>query len=94
MVLRAPSTFILDPEPLMDTDASRVILTVGATAAAASAHHHDFPEIRAEGFSPREAVALLANKLALALDTALTDWRREGLGQAIADVNAFLNQPE
>jgi hypothetical protein len=78
----------------MDADSSRVIVTSGATAAASSAHHHEFPEIRAEGSSAREAVAHLANKLALALDTALTEWRRQCLGRAIADVQAYLSQPE
>ena len=55
-------------------------------------HHRDFPEIRADGGSPKEAASHLANKLALAMDTALTDWRRQTLGQAIADVEAFVEQ--
>jgi hypothetical protein len=74
----------------MDADPSRVILTVGATSHSVRVHHHDFPEIRADGQSAREAAGHLANKLALALDTALTEWRRENLGRAIADVNAFV----
>ncbi len=74
----------------MDTDLSRVIVSAGATANTAQVHHRDFSEIRADGESPREAAALLANKLALAMDTALTDWRRESLTQAIADVEAFV----
>jgi hypothetical protein len=79
----------------MDADSSRVIVTPGATAEASRAHHHDFPEIRAEGRSPRDAARRLAGMLTLALDTALTDWRRETLGHAIAEVNAFLDdQPE
>ncbi|MFO0890765.1 MAG: hypothetical protein U0790_16670 [Isosphaeraceae bacterium] len=78
----------------MDADASRVIVTPGTTADAAKAHHREFPEIRADGRSPREAASHLANMLGLALDTALTDWRRETLGRAIADVEAFLSQPE
>jgi hypothetical protein len=76
----------------MDADSSRVVVTRGATAGAAAAHHRDFPEIRADGRSPVEAAALLANKLNLALDTALTDWRRDALGHAISDVRAFLEQ--
>jgi hypothetical protein len=31
----------------------------------------------------------LANHLTRALDSALTDWRRQTLNQAIADVQAF-----
>lgn len=81
-------------EPQMDSDASRVILSAGATAGAASVHHRDFPEIRAEGRTARDAAAHLANVLGLTMDTALTDWRRQTLGQALADVRAFLAQPE
>jgi hypothetical protein len=74
----------------MDSDASRVIVTGGPTSHTLQVHHHDFPEIRADGPSTREAAAHLANKLALALDTALTDWRRENLTRAISDVSAFV----
>jgi hypothetical protein len=74
----------------MDSDPSRVIVTGGATSQTRQAHHRDFPEIRADGQSAREAAGHLANKLALALDTALTEWRRENLSRAIADVNAFV----
>ena len=34
------------------------------------------------------------NKLACALDSALTDWRRETVDHAIADVKAFEAQKE
>jgi hypothetical protein len=76
----------------MDTDQSPVIVTQGATAQTTRVHHRDFPEIRADGGSPKEAASHLANKLALAMDTALTDWRRQTLGQAIAEVEAFVKQ--
>ena len=78
----------------METDLSRVIVSSGATAHTAQVHHRDFPEIRADGGSAKEAAAHLANKLTLALDTALTDWRRQTLGQAIADVEAFVKQDD
>jgi hypothetical protein len=78
----------------MDTDASRVIVTTGATAHTTQVHHHDFPEIRAEGESPVAAARHLTNHLARALDTALTNWRRETIQQAIADVQAFVDQGE
>ncbi len=76
----------------MDIDLSRVIVTGGATAHTTQVHHRDFSEIRADGGSAKEAASHLANKLTLALDTALTDWRRETLGQAIADVQAFVKK--
>jgi hypothetical protein len=75
----------------MDTALDRVIVTHGSTATTALVHHRDFPEIRAEGSSPKEAAAHLVNKLACALDSALTDWRRETLDRAIADVKAFVD---
>jgi hypothetical protein len=74
----------------MDTDLTRVIVSISGRSTAASVHHRDFPEIRAEGDSPEEAAALLANKLTCALDSALTDWRRGTMDQAIADVRAFM----
>ena len=49
----------------------------------------DLPEIRADGPNPREAAGHLANQLTRALDSALTDWRRETLNTAIAEVQAF-----
>ena len=78
----------------METDLSHVIVSSGATAHTAQVHHRDFSEIRADGGSAKEAAALLANKLTLALDTALTDWRRETLAQAIADVEAFVKKDD
>jgi hypothetical protein len=74
----------------MATDQSRVIVAIGATAHTTSVHHRDFPEIRAEGETPEVAATHLANQLTRALDSALTQWRRETIGQAIADVQAFV----
>ena len=74
----------------MAKDLSRVIVTIGATAHTSSIYHRDFPEIRAEGENPVIAAAHLANQLTRALDSALTQWRRETIGQAIADVRAFV----
>lgn len=70
----------------------RVIVTMGATSQGVCVHHHDFPEVRAEGQSPKEAATHLANKLAAAMDTALTDWRRESMTQAIVDVQDFVKR--
>jgi uncharacterized lipoprotein YddW (UPF0748 family) len=78
----------------MDIDVSRVIVSSGATAHTTQVHHRDFSEIRADGGSAREAASHLANKLTAALDSALTDWRRETINQAIADVEAYVKQAE
>jgi hypothetical protein len=74
----------------MATDESRIIVAVGATAHTVSVHHRDFPEIRAEGQNPEDAATHLANQLTRALDSALTQWRRETMNQAIADVRAYV----
>jgi hypothetical protein len=76
----------------MDTDQSRVIVTMGENASIACVYHRDFPEIRAEGASPKEAACLLVHQLSRALDSALIDWRRDRVTEAIADVQAFVDQ--
>ncbi len=73
----------------MATDQDRVIATTGSTAQATQVHHRDFPEIRAEGESPRAAATNLANQLTRALDSALTNWRRDAIQKAISEVEAF-----
>ena len=50
----------------MDIEVSRVIVTTSASSSSVIVHHRDFPEIRAEGGSPKEAAAHLVNKLACA----------------------------
>ena len=74
----------------MSNDLSRVIVTTGATAHSATVYHRDFPEVRAEGETPSDAAKHLSNHLSRALDSALTDWRRQTLNQALADVQNFV----
>jgi hypothetical protein len=74
----------------MPIDQSRVIVATGATAHTTCVHHRDFPEIRAEGETPVAAAGHLANQLKRALDSALTQWRRETIEHAIADIQAFV----
>jgi hypothetical protein len=76
----------------MDTELSRVIVTISESSSTVSVHHRDFPEIRAEGGSPQEAASYLINQLTRALDSALTDWRRDRVNEAITDVKAFVDQ--
>jgi hypothetical protein len=76
----------------MVTEQSRVIVATGATANTARVHHRDFPEIRADGETPVMAATHLANQLTRALDSALTNWRRDTIGQAIADIQAFVSE--
>jgi hypothetical protein len=74
-----------DPGQVVVTPAGYSVLAVHASAA----HHRDFPEVQAEGPSPEDAAARLADLLARTLDSAPSDWRREGLERAIEDVRAF-----
>ena len=76
----------------METESSRVIVSAGATAEHAQVYHRDFPEIRADGESPHVAARNLANQLTRALDSALTNWRRESIQRAIDDVQAFASR--
>ena len=76
----------------MSSTASRVVFIEGETAQGARAYHRDFPEIRADGSNHHDAASHLANQLTRALDSALTDWRRETLNAAIADVHAYTAQ--
>jgi hypothetical protein len=73
----------------MSTTNHNIVVADGATPQAKQVHHHDFAEIRAEGESVKDAARHLINKLKLAMDTALTDWRREGLTKAIQEVEEF-----
>ena len=60
---------------------------------ASSVHHRDFPEVHAEGRSPEDAAARLADLLSQGLESAPSQWRREILERAIADVRAFAERP-
>lgn len=73
----------------MAVDASRVIVADGPTPPMVQVRHQDFPEIRSQGETPAAAAAQLVNQLTRALDSALTNWRRDAILQAIADVEAF-----
>ena len=59
-----------------------------------SAHHRDFPEVHAEASSPKAAATRLAELLSLTLENAPSDWRRQSIQQAIADVLAFAKQDD
>ena len=79
----------------MAADPTLVIVSTGSTENAnqTQVHHRDFPEIRAEGETPAAAAGQLINHLTRALDSALTAWRRDAIQAAIADAQAFIQQP-
>ncbi len=70
------------------SDLERVIVTPCPTVGT-QVHHRDFPEIRARGGDTRDAAGQLLNQLTRALDSALTDWRRDAIQIAIAEVKAY-----
>ena len=71
---------------------SPVIVIPGTTGHDTKVYHRDFPEIRADGNNALDAATHLGNQLTRALDSALTDYRREALNNAVADVEAFVAQ--
>ena len=76
----------------METLNTKIIVTPVPASTSTQVHHRDFSEIRAEGGSVREAADQLLNHLTRALDSALTDWRRQGINGAIADVKDFISR--
>ncbi len=77
----------------MTANPSQVVVTAelhgGSLAHNLSAYHREFPEVRGEGNSAGDAVQRLAELLDRTLDFAPSDWRRQIVVQAIADVRAF-----
>jgi hypothetical protein len=78
----------------MPTVEPAVVVVTGATENETKVYHRDFPEIRGDGKTPHEAACRLEDQFTNALDTALTDWRRETLNKAMADVKAFVASSE
>ena len=77
-----------DPEQVVVTAAVDSILAIHAF----DVHHRDYPEVRGEGYTPEDAAARLAALMALMLDCASSEWRRESIWRAIEDVRAFADR--
>jgi hypothetical protein len=75
---------------MTQTETYKIVSTPCPTAGTTQLHHRDFPEIRAEGNTSRAAATQLLNQLTRALDSALTNWRRDCIQNALTDVRAFL----
>ncbi len=82
----------------MTTNASQVIVVTEDPHRSyfhgLSAHHRDFPEVHAEASSRKAAATRLAELLSLTLENAPSDWRRQSIQQAIADVLAFVEKDD
>ena len=70
----------------MSEATDKIVVNPGMTAQSVQIFHRDFPEIRADGGSLAEAKANLANQLTRALDSALTDWRRDLIQKTIDEI--------
>jgi hypothetical protein len=83
----------LDPIGNRDVvDPGRVVVTPGSTAAAVQVHHRDIPELHADGASPREAAANLAQDLDREIEGVADHYRRGLFGRALEDARAFAVQ--
>ncbi len=70
----------------------RISVTPGSTAGAFQVHRRDIPELHAEGATPREAAANLAQDLAREIE-GVTDHHHRGLFEGILDdVRAFVER--
>ncbi len=70
----------------MIESSEKLVVNPGLTSQSVQIYHRDFPEIRSEGGSLDEAKTNLTNQLTRALDSALTDWRRDLILKTIAEI--------
>lgn len=80
----------------MDVDARNVIASEDVCKARGTetihVYHQKFPEMRIGNRSAGEAAERLAKRLKSSLDVVVDPLHREPVGQAIADVWAFVNR--
>ncbi len=53
-------------------------------------HHHDFPELEAEGETAAEAASHLHNQFLREIDSVTSEFRREAIEHALHDIHDFL----
>jgi len=73
-------------------DPGRVVVTPGSTADAFQIHHRDIPELHADGATPGEAAANLAEDLAREIEGVADHYRRGLFERVLDDVRAFTAQ--
>jgi len=71
-----------------DADPSRVVVTPGAMNGF-QIHHRDVPELHADGATPREAAANLAQDLSREIECVADHYHRGLFGRVLGDVRAF-----
>ncbi len=70
----------------MSQSSEKLVVSPGLTAQSVQIYHRDFPEIRSEGETLEEAKKNLGHQLTRALDSALTDWRRDLIQNTINEI--------
>lgn len=82
----------------METDQGRLIVTEGACDChgvhLTRVHHHDFPDIHAEGESPAIAAAYLAGELTRIVDSPPGAASGESVERALDDIRLFIQSHE
>ncbi|WP_422926290.1 hypothetical protein [Singulisphaera sp. PoT] len=77
----------------METDLERVVVKDGMCSLCElptkRVHHRHFPEIWAECYSEAAGIAQLSELLSRYRDGAQSDWHRDAIDLAIADVAAY-----
>ncbi len=72
----------------MSESSDKLVVNPGLTSQSVSIYHREFPEIRSEGGNVAEAKTNLALQLTRALDSALTDWRRDLIQKTIDEIES------
>lgn len=70
-------------------DPGRVVVTQGSTANTFQIHHRDIPELHADGTTPGEAAANLAEDLIREIEGVADHYRRGLFERVLDDVRAF-----
>ncbi len=82
----------------METDRNRVIVAEGAcdchSVHLTRVHHHDLPDIHAEGETPAIAAVDLAGQLTRILDAPLGAASRESAERALDDIRLSIESHE
>jgi hypothetical protein len=78
----------------METDQDRLIVSEGSrdchSVHLTRVHHHDFPDVHAEGETPAIAAAFLAGELIRILDAPPDAASRESAERALDDIRRFI----
>jgi hypothetical protein len=78
---------LIDPNQVVVSEADCASHTVRTL----QVHHRQFPEIWGAGFTEAEGVTHLVHRLELFLEGASSDFRRDAIQHALADIRAYVD---